>query len=37
MLNTATESLRTKQKYEIRISFPGSGIDSDIELGITFM
>lgn len=37
VLNTATESPRTKQKYEIRISFPGFGIASDIELGITFM
>lgn len=37
VLNTATESLRAMQKYEIRISFSGFGIASDIELGITFM
>lgn len=37
MLNTAAESLRTKQKSEIRIGFPGFGRASDIELGITFM
>lgn len=34
---TATETQRTQQQYEIRICFLGFRIASDIELGITFM